>query len=501
VLKASPAKRPCWQESSPVEQSPGESPKAKETPSASSKRRFVLDDFASPISERVAQAPSPIRAVRALQFGPAKKGSEGEAEEALLPPGESSRAVAEAQVEVAERLPKFGPSPAAPAAPAAFAQDSIIEPTEEVHVPRPAEWQSKALFEKPPDSPMKPLPNRPKPAGKPPLAELPQASPERKELTPMKVADRIMMFEKIISPSVRVAGAAMSSSARLGKPVGSANRGSATCSHERSSGRAVDGSSLFTPVQPAWARPDVKPKELFRSNSDLALRPPSRKAEPKAKTKLTAPPRGKPPGGAPAHQNVLGVSAVPNIQSGFSRDKESERETADRPPAGQKREMLKPQMRVQEAASDKKVPVVPVVVPLYRDPALEIRAMVLPPKNPEDNYVISEYGGDSEGEDAAERDKMRQKKAVPKWCVNYISVVQQQQGIDPDSIFGRVPRCVMDDVFQESLYMQVGKKRPARRRGSSGDWKRDRLTRNEIRSYKQRMGHKRSWDQLPERCA
>ena len=33
-----------------------------------------------------------------------------------------------------------------------------------------------------------------------------------------------------------------------------------------------------------------------------------------------------------------------------------------------------------KAASDKKVPVVPVVVPLYRDPALEIRAMVLPPK-------------------------------------------------------------------------------------------------------------------------
>ena len=33
-----------------------------------------------------------------------------------------------------------------------------------------------------------------------------------------------------------------------------------------------------------------------------------------------------------------------------------------------------------KAASDKKVPVVPVVVPLYRDPVLEIRAMVLPPK-------------------------------------------------------------------------------------------------------------------------
>ncbi|CAK9062808.1 unnamed protein product [Durusdinium trenchii] len=109
----------------------------------------------------------------------------------------------------------------------------------------------------------------------------------------------------------------MSSSARLGRALGSANRGEdvgvdMNCSPElsqllqavlaaaqsialdallqpgnRPKGEqvsmtaelCVDGSSLFTPVQPAWARPDVKPKEgdeLFRSNSDLALKPKSK---------------------------------------------------------------------------------------------------------------------------------------------------------------------------------------------------------------------------------
>ena len=62
------------------------------------------------------------------------------------------------------------------------------------------------------------------------------------------------------------------------------------------------------------------------------------------------------------------------------------------------------------AGEEKKVP-----MPMYRDPALDVRAMVLPPKEPSENYAISE-GGDSENEDAAEREKLRQKKAIPKWC-------------------------------------------------------------------------------------
>ena len=54
-------------------------------------------------------------------------------------------------------------------------------------------------------------------------------------------------------------------------------------------------------------------------------------------------------------------------------------------------------------------------MPMYRDPALDVRAMVLPAKEPAENYQISE-GGDSEQEDAAERERLRQKKVVPKWC-------------------------------------------------------------------------------------
>ncbi len=43
--------------------------------------------------------------------------------------------------------------------------------------------------------------------------------------------------------------------------------------------------------------------------------------------------------------------------------------------------------------------------------------------------------------------------------VNYISVVQQQQGIDPDSIFGRVPRCVTqpnrDEVDERERWKEL----------------------------------------------
>jgi len=125
---------------------------------------------------------------------------------------------------------------------------------------------------------------------------------------------------------------------------------------------------------------------------------------------------------------------------------------------------------------------------------MDLRKIKLTKKNPEDNYALSDYDGDSEGEYAAEREKMRSKKTIPKWCEKYLQLMQRQYDIDPDTIFGKVPRCVLDDMFPDVLYQQVRQKRPARRRGSSGDWRRDRLTRHEIRAYKQRTGQKRSWD-------
>jgi len=123
---------------------------------------------------------------------------------------------------------------------------------------------------------------------------------------------------------------------------------------------------------------------------------------------------------------------------------------------------------------------------------MELRQIVLPEKRPEDNYEISEHGGDSDAEEGQPKD--RSGKHVPKWCANYLETLSRQSDVDPDTIFGnKVPACVLEDIFNTEMYRQAGKNRPKRTRGSSGDWRKDRLTRTEISSYKSRMGHTRVW--------
>ncbi|CAE8727723.1 unnamed protein product, partial [Polarella glacialis] len=112
-------------------------------------------------------------------------------------------------------------------------------------------------------------------------------------------------------------------------------------------------------------------------------------------------------------------------------------------------------------------------VPAFRDPAQIVRQMELEPKDPEDNYELSDCGGDSDQEDAAgERERQRGSKHVPKWCGEYLQVLSTQADVDPDTIFGsRVPQCIQEDIFTDDMYESVGKKRPKRARGSSGDWR------------------------------
>lgn len=118
-----------------------------------------------------------------------------------------------------------------------------------------------------------------------------------------------------------------------------------------------------------------------------------------------------------------------------------------------------------------------------------LRQIPLPPKLLEDNYEISDGGENSDEEHHTDRSQ----KAVPKWCENYLQLLARQEHVDPDSIFSsRVPQCHLDDVFTDEIYTQVGKSRPKRTRGSSGDWRRDRLTKNEVSNYKNRMGQSRS---------
>lgn len=142
----------------------------------------------------------------------------------------------------------------------------------------------------------------------------------------------------------------------------------------------------------------------------------------------------------------------------------------------------------------------PTPSPLQPDPCLTLRGIRLTEKLAEDNYEISEHGGDSDGEESQSKD--RSHKHVPKWCESYLEELQRQSDVDPDTIFGnKVPQCVLEDIFTNDLYRQVGKNRPKRARGSSGDWRKDKLAQCEVDHYKNRMGHKRSWSRERARVA
>jgi len=126
------------------------------------------------------------------------------------------------------------------------------------------------------------------------------------------------------------------------------------------------------------------------------------------------------------------------------------------------------------------------------EPWMQLRRKALPTKSPEDNYELSDGGGDSEAEEPRERGR----KFVPAWCKTYLEDLQKQVDVDPDSIFGnRVPQCCLEDIFTDAIYKQAGKSRPRRRRGSSGNWSRDPLTYKEVTSYKERIGHHRGWEE------
>jgi len=116
------------------------------------------------------------------------------------------------------------------------------------------------------------------------------------------------------------------------------------------------------------------------------------------------------------------------------------------------------------------------------------------PKNPDDNYEISDKGENSEDED----DSHRSHKHVPEWCKSYHEVLLKQSTWDPDTIFGsKVPPCDATLIFPPELYKSLGKERPNRRRGSSQDWAKDRLRSREIHEYKKKMGQV---DKVPKKA-
>lgn len=137
-------------------------------------------------------------------------------------------------------------------------------------------------------------------------------------------------------------------------------------------------------------------------------------------------------------------------------------------------------------------------VPMFSSPREEQpwfllrQACPLSPKRDEENYEISEK---DENSDAECEEPDRSHKHVPKWCSTYLETLATQSSIDPDGIFGsKVPRCDLDTIFSNESYKKYKRERPQRRRGSSGEWKKDRLRPNEIRDYKRKMGQTKAWN-------
>merc|ERR1719171_1658651 len=125
------------------------------------------------------------------------------------------------------------------------------------------------------------------------------------------------------------------------------------------------------------------------------------------------------------------------------------------------------------------------------EPWALLRKVQISSPRKEDNYEISDK--DENSADEAEPD--RSHKLVPRWCENYLQRLQEQSTLDPDSIFGtKVPKCELEVIFSNEDYRKRSRERPKRKRGSSGEWRKDRLAQSEIAEYKVKMGQTRHWD-------
>lgn len=109
--------------------------------------------------------------------------------------------------------------------------------------------------------------------------------------------------------------------------------------------------------------------------------------------------------------------------------------------------------------------------------------VALPPRTPGDNYEISDKG------DSGDEQPDRSHKHVPEWSKECLSMLEEQDGTDPDTIFGcRVPAVNLGLIFTDDDYRRLQKDRPTRRRRSSGNWSQDRLSRSEVVKYKKETG-------------
>lgn len=117
-----------------------------------------------------------------------------------------------------------------------------------------------------------------------------------------------------------------------------------------------------------------------------------------------------------------------------------------------------------------------------------VKAPGLP--HPDDTYEISD--------ECSEESPDRSNKNVPTWCADWVKLVQDQEKIDPDTVFGgNMPFVDLADVFPDS---KIAADLKAGRLSADVDpnkrWQRDKLRKEEVANYRAAMGQTQNMDHL-----
>ena len=123
-----------------------------------------------------------------------------------------------------------------------------------------------------------------------------------------------------------------------------------------------------------------------------------------------------------------------------------------------------------------------VVATIKQKPSTQHDLIPVKTKSTKEQFVSYEMtDGEYESDDDDSED--RESKMIPEWArsSNLTKALEIQYSkkyaIDPDELFGEVETCNLEAIF--------GLKLPKfRHRNSSGDWTKDRVTREEKRMYK-----------------
>lgn len=119
------------------------------------------------------------------------------------------------------------------------------------------------------------------------------------------------------------------------------------------------------------------------------------------------------------------------------------------------------------------------------------QAHVLPKPQEFLSYEMTDEEYDSEDEEEEEDRRMQEQKQIPEWArsTNLQKALEIQfrddYPIDPDELFGEVQTCNLEAIFGKGL------SKYRKKRNSSGDWTKDRVTTAEKKRYKEIMRKKK----------